>query len=187
VKRTRALHHLDTLVAACADMATRPASLFPLRVTALYAAGEVLSPVDEVDPLLVALAVDLPVDEVPWLTEPRGAQHWGSAVRLPQLPVEVRWRSAHAPVDNHVLDRPVLLWSLEGGGAPLSPLPPRPAVPADRAQRLDDELAVSRRALARSTATYAEKRWQPGRLEPVADALWRVAEGYLDLMAATGR
>ena len=50
--------------------------------------------------------------------------------------------------------------------------------------RLRDELAVSRKALAAATAEYERRRWSPGKLEPVADALWRASDGYLDILAA---
>ncbi|MGQ0841195.1 DUF7711 family protein [Actinokineospora sp.] len=197
MKWIRALHHLETLAHTCADMATRPRTIFPLRVTRLWAAGDILGPVRDVDRITVALVVDLPVDEVPWLTEPHGSQHWAQAARLPQSPITVRWRSAHAPVWNHALDRPALIWDVETGVAEATLLAitdgvaetVRPAAPsaAEHRARLDDELAVSLRALRTRTATYADRRWGPGKLEPVADALWRAGEGYLDLLDATGR
>ncbi|OLR92668.1 hypothetical protein BJP25_21810 [Actinokineospora bangkokensis] len=184
------MQHVADLAGACADMDTRPAAIFPLRVVGLWVAGELLGPPRDVETALVALEVDVP--EVPWLTEPKGAAHWGQAVRLPQLPLTVRWRSAHAPVWNHVLDRPVPVWTRAGGvdeGA-LAALRDgegervRPAERGDVAQRVAEELGISHRALSASTDEYRERRYKPGKLEPVADALWRAAEGYLDLVSA---
>ncbi|WP_436497746.1 DUF7711 family protein [Actinokineospora sp. HUAS TT18] len=196
MKRSRALHHLRTTAETCADMATRPQSIFPLRVDQLWAAGEILTPADEIDTVTVALVVDLPADDVAWLTEPHGSQHWANAARLQTAPVTIRWRSAAAPIWNHALDRPVLIWTVTDGiheealaaiaddsDSVRLPLPS----PDLLAERLADELAVSLRALQRCTDTYTERRWRPGKLEPTADALWHASEGYLDLLNAVDR
>ena len=50
--------------------------------------------------------------------------------------------------------------------------------------RLQDELAVSDRALRACTQTYERRRWAPGAQEPHADALWRAAAGYLEVSDA---
>jgi hypothetical protein len=49
--------------------------------------------------------------------------------------------------------------------------------------RLDDELSVSRSAHRSTTDAYEARRWSPGRLEPIADDLWRASDGYLDVSA----
>lgn len=197
MKWTRAVHHLETLAQTCAEMTTRPRSIFPLRVTELWAAGDILGAVRDLEWVTVALVVDLPVDDVPWLGEPTGSQHWASATRLAKNPVVPRWRSASAPVWNHRIDRPALLWNendgiaeatlaalLDGRGEDVR----LPAPTEDeRHARLDDELAVSLRALRAATADYEDRRWRPGKLEPVADALWRAGDGYLDILDAVRR
>ncbi|CRK57321.1 hypothetical protein [Alloactinosynnema sp. L-07] len=195
MKRARALHHLRTTAETCADMATRPRSIFPLRVDELWAAGEILTQAAEIDTVTVALVVDLPPGDAAWLTEPHGSQHWAYAARLQTAPVTLHWRSASAPVWNHALDRPVLIWTVADGinEDALRAIAdndiddvrlPAPS-PGLRAERLADELAVSLRALRACTATYTERRWKPGKLEPTADALWHASEGYLDLLGAT--
>ncbi|WP_117214416.1 DUF7711 family protein [Allorhizocola rhizosphaerae] len=196
MKWARAVHHVETLAQSCADMHTRPASIFPLRVTQLWAVGDVLGPArDGLEFVTVALCVDLPVGEVPWRSEPPGAQHWANATRMTKNPVLPLWRSAHAPVWNHAIERPALVWDdsigvredtlaalREGHGEAVR----EPAPPPDAWQaRLDDELAVSLRALRTSTETYEHKRWAPGKLEPIADTLWRASHGYLDILTAT--
>jgi hypothetical protein len=52
---------------------------------------------------------------------------------------------------------------------------------------LDEELTVSLRALRGQTRDYEDRRWSPGKLEPVADALWRTSNGYLDMLDAVRR
>jgi hypothetical protein len=197
MKWARAVHHVESLSATCADMATRPSSIFPLRVTQLWAVGDILGPPRDLETVTVALCVDLPVDEVAWWSEPPGAQHWSNATRLPQSPVLPWWRSAHGPVWNHRIDRPVLIWDepdgirqdaltalRDGLGASVRPAGP---TPDELRARLHEESAVSLRALRARTRAYEDRRWSPGKLEPVADALWRAGEGYLDVLDAVNR
>ena len=194
MKWTRAVHHLETLAESCADMATRPTQIFPLRVVQLWAYGDVLGEPQDLEAVTVALAVNLPPDDVPWRCEPDGAQHWSNATRLRQSPVVPRWRSVHAPVWNHRIVRPALLWDMDTGVAEATLAALRDGrgeevraaapVPEELAARLVDDLAVSLRALRERTARYADRRWAPGKLEPVADELWQAADGYLDLLAA---
>jgi hypothetical protein len=197
MKWERAVHHVESLAQACADMAARPTSIFPLRVTQLWVVGDLLGPPRDLDSVTVALSVDLPVDEVPWWSEPPGAQHWSNATRLAKNPVLAWWRSVHAPVWNHRIDRPALVWDDAAGvredtvaalrdGRGESVRLEAPAPDLLRA-RLDEELAVSLRALHAHTQTYEDRRWSPGKLEPVADALWRASNGYLDVLDAVRR
>ena len=134
------------------------------------------------------------MEEVPWLGEPPGAQHWANGARLGKNPVMALWRSSGAPVWNHHIDRPALLWDSTDGLVPetLAALRagrgdtvrlPAPG-PAVLRSRLQDELAVSDRALRACTQTYERRRWAPGALAPHADALWRAADGYLDVRDA---
>jgi len=197
MKWARAVHHLETLAQSCVEMATKPPSIFPLRVTGLWAVGDILGAMRDIEWVTVALAVDLPVDDVPWLSEPPGAQHWASATRLSKNPIVPLWRSIHAPVWNHFIDRPAPLWNSTDGvaeetlaalreGRADSVRPPAPTADDLRA-RLADELKVSLLALRHRSRDYDERRWKPGKLEPTADALWRATDGYLDLLDATDR
>jgi hypothetical protein len=118
VKWTRAEHHLEALTQTCAEMATRPRSMFSLRVVQLWAVGDILSAVRDVETVTVALAVDLPVCDVPWLSEPPGCQHWASATHPAKNPVIALWRSAYAPIWNHHIDRPRSAVGLGKGSGP---------------------------------------------------------------------
>ena len=196
VKWTRAVHHVESLAQSCADTATRPSSIFALRVTQLWVAGDLLGPPRDLELITVALCVDLPVDQVAWLSEPTGTQHWASATRLTKNPVLPWWRSVHAPVWNHRIDRPAMLWDdatgicqdtlsalRDGRGESVRlPAPEPDALTA----RLRDELRVSLGALHACSIAYEDQRWRPGKLEPVADALYRASAGYLDVLDAIG-
>jgi hypothetical protein len=197
VKWTRAVKHLEALAQTCAEMATGPHAIFSLRVVQLWAIGDILGAVRDVETVTVALAVVLPVHDVPWMSEPPGSQHWASATHLTKNPIIALWRSAYAPVWNHHIDRPALLWDSASGVAEetLAALKqgrgdrvrlPAPT-PEDLRARLDEELIVSLRALRGQTRAYDDRRWRPGKLEPVADALWRASDGYLDVLDAVRR
>lgn len=104
------------------------------------------------------------------------------------------FRSAGAPVWNHVVERPVRFWSREdgldhevllqlrhGGGEGLRPEAP---TAGELRERLDRDLAASLTALTRATRAYDEKRWSPGSPKKRGDALCDAALGYVDLRAA---
>mgnify|MGYP003525246650 FL=1 len=172
-----------------------PSPIFQLRVTELWVTGDILGPPRDLESVTVVLGVDLPVEDVAWWTEPAGSQHWANAARLATNPVLPWWRSTRAPVFNHRIQRPALVWdaadgvheetvtAIEAGrGVEVAIEPPTGAEFADR---MRDELAVSLGALRACTDAYDERRWKPGKLGSVADALWRASDGYLDVLAAT--
>ncbi len=150
-------------------MATRPRSIFPLYVVQMWAVGDILGAV-------------------------RDVETWAHATRLTKNPIVPLWRSIHAPIWNHHIERPVLVWDSTVGVAEetLAALREgrgdsvRPAAPtaARSRTRLADELRVSLLSLRDRSRDYDERRWKPGRMEPVADALWRAGDGYLDILDA---
>jgi hypothetical protein len=191
VKWTRAVHHLAELAEKCGEL---PASFFRFQVVELWVFGDLLDVPRDLDTIQVALVTDLPVDEVPWLSEPVGAEHWANSTRLSRNPFEAFWRSKDAPVWNHRIERPALIWSaadgineealvaVSDGTAELV----RQAAPSpeELEKRIEDELEVSLRALRRANQDYTDRRWSPGKLTPYSDALWRTTTGYLDLLDA---
>ena len=189
----RAAHHLRTLARTCADTATNP--VFSVRVTQLWAVGDILGPAKDLDVVTVALCLDAPPEEVAWWTRPRGAGHWEQATRLTKNPILPWWRSDRAPVWNHRIVRPALVWDATSGvhdhvlaavaaGNGESVRTPAPTED-EYAARLRDELAVSHGALRAATVTYENRRWGQGKLESIADPLWSAADGYLDVLDAT--
>ena len=194
MKWTRAVHHLRELAEKCAELAAQPRSFYRFQVVQLWAMGDILGAARDLDRVTVALAVDLPVDEVPWRGEPEGAEHWANGTRMSRNPIWPFWRSVRAPIWNHHVDRPALVWDADTGVAEEAFVAlnegqgerVRQAAPTDdelRA-RLEDELALSLRALRDQTRVYEERRWSPGKLTPVADTLWRASDGYLDILDA---
>ncbi|WP_167976514.1 DUF7711 family protein [Lentzea indica] len=189
MKWTRAVHHLAELAEKCGEL---PASFFRFQVVELWVFGDLLDVPRDVDVIEVALVTDLPVDEVPWLSEPVGAEHWANSTRLSRNPFEARWRSKDAPVWNHRIERPALIWSAadgineealvavsDGTGELVRQAAPSPE---ELRKRIEDELEVSLRALRRANEAYTDRRWGAGKLTPYSDALWRTTTGYLDLL-----
>ena len=191
MKWSRAVHHLAELAEKCGEL---PSSFFRFQVVELWAFGELLDVPRELEVIEVALVTDLPVDEVPWRTQPVGAEHWANSTRLSRNPIHALWRSKDAPVWNHYIERPALVWSAEHGineealvavsdGAGELVRTAAPA-PEELRKRVEDELAVSLRALRKANQEYTDRRWAPGKLTPHADALWHTTTGYLDLLDA---
>lgn len=164
-----------------------------LPVVGLWVFGDLLGEPRDLDQVQLAVVVDLPLDDVPWLDIPHGGQHWAQAVRLRE-PLSWFWRSAAGPVWNHRISRPALVWDaadgiresalaalLAGRGSDLRIAAP---TPSELRAQLTTELAVSLRSLRRQHRTYDDHRWRPGKLDPHADSLWRATDGYLDLLDA---
>jgi hypothetical protein len=190
----RAVHHVEAAAGECQRVHELPPVMVPLRVTQMWVFGDVLGPKRDLETVSLALSLDLPAEDVAWLTNPPAAMHWLGMTRLPKNPVRVWWRSARAPVWNHRIVQPLLVWSSadgvledamnalrEGRGKALGLAKPS----ADElATRLSQELAISLSTLRKRTADYEDKRWGRAKLEPTADALWLAADGYLDLLDA---
>jgi hypothetical protein len=202
MKWTRAVHHLETLAGECDRMFALPNTISPLRVTQLWAFGQVVDERADLDWAQIALSADLPAQDVPWGSVPHGGTHWRRMAKLKE-PLSALWRSAHAPVWNHFVVRPVLLWDAENGIAEQAFTALREntqdaqdtvdtlRLPApseeELAQRIEDELAINLKAMRGRARTYEDKRWAPGKLEPVADDLWAITNGYLDLLDSPRR
>jgi hypothetical protein len=197
VNWARAVHHVEVAAGECQRLHELPPTLVPVQVTQLWAVGEVLGPPRDLEVVSVALCLDLPVEEVSWRSHPAAAEHWLRMTRLPKNPVRVRWRSARAPVWNHEIRRPLLIWDAgaglveeammalrEGRGEAAAVEDP---TPEELTARVDQELAIGQATLRARTADYEARQWGPTKLGPTADALWHAAEGYLDLLDARPR
>jgi hypothetical protein len=192
VKWARGVHYLADLARECTRLTTLPEGVRGLPVVGLWAFGETLGEPREIDQVEVAVVVDLP--EVPWLSDPAGADHWANMTRMRKNPIKAYWRSSHAPVWNHRIVRPAPVWTAEDGvvADALAAIGDgkggdfRLAAPSveEMRERLDAEIAVSLRSLRGQARTYDERRWRPGDVTPAADALWRAADGYLDVLDA---
>lgn len=194
MKWSSAIRKLQDLANAGTDLAASPAAEFSLPVTQLWAFGPVLGLPDDLERVHVAVVVDLPVAEVPWLTKPFGAEHWENTTRTAKQPIVTLWRSARAPVWNHHVERPALFWEREAGLAEdvLEALSegraddvriPAPTLEEFRA-RIAEDVAVSLATVRERTQAYESRRWDRGGFTAAADALWEATNGYVDLLDA---
>jgi hypothetical protein len=108
----RAVQKLRILADACQHTVNWPPGEPFLREA--YVFGEVLEGTDPIDHLKVALVLNLPPEEVPWDSHPRGADWLVDTLRLNKGGYAYWWRSRHDPVWNHHIRGPVRFWSLAG-------------------------------------------------------------------------
>lgn len=194
--RRTAIKHLRTLAGLC-DTAHLPADE-PILVE-VYAYGDILDPViEELEQVRVALVLDLPAEEVTWLALPDVTIWLSRHLRLDKVPVHALRRPAVWPVQNHVIRRPVRIWTVESGtdGQAITAISdgdaqrlrlPEPA-PGDEAEQLAQELEASLTYLRRVQDSYHKREWRAAHksfnIYP-EDYLWQAVEGYLDLLDAS--
>lgn len=184
----------------CAELNGRLAGIdSTLRLVSFWTFGQVLEPPagwpKDLDYVFAAAAVTLPEDELVWYGRPTGVTWLESMLRGDKRPVHTMWRSAEAPVWNHFVARPMLLWDeaagvrhlalealLEGHGLDHH-REPEPT-PTERRQRLEREAEASLAAMTRSVKDYDEHRWSRRELRDHAEPLWEATAGYLDVREA---
>lgn len=192
MKWSTAVGHVRRLAEQCQDFAERPSSLHRLGVTELWAVGEVLGAPRELDWVTAAVRVDLPVEDVPWMCRPVGADYWADLTRASKNPVGIWWRSSHAPVWNHRIVRPLLVWDAaegiredsmgalrDGTGSSAGLAPP---TQEEFVARMNDEVRTSLAELRRRTQEYETDHTT--RLGVRGDQLHAAAQGYLDVLSA---
>ena len=82
---------------------------------AVYAFGDVLDGTDPLDAVQVAVAINLPPEEVPWESTPEGTDWLADELRLSKGGFLYFWRSYLDPAWNHYIRGPVRIWSIDGG------------------------------------------------------------------------
>jgi hypothetical protein len=70
---------------------------------------------DDLDSSQVAFFVDLPIEQVAWLCQPAGVEHWSTATVLSKNPIVAMWHPTRAPLWNHHIRRPLLFWDEHRG------------------------------------------------------------------------
>jgi hypothetical protein len=170
----------------------------PLLV-ATYAFGAVLEPGAEVDAVELAFVLNLPAEELPWCVEPQSLVGLPSLLEIDKAPVLWYWRPAVWPVANHLIHRPLRVWSLDGpDSAALDALErgeaERLRMPAPTAEQQREQLSVELDAslahLRRVEAGFWEREWRSAHkgsgLYP-ENHLWNAVHGYSELLAAAGQ
>src|SRR5262249_194765 len=141
-------------------------------VVEMWVCGEILGPrVETLDTVEVVLVTKMEIEEVPWLTVPPGGKEWARDARLTRKPVTVHWRSRIAPVWNHRIAEPAMVWSNDDGIEERVLTAIRQGegerygefdqTPDDLMNRLRDELAVSLRAVRKRAHEYRQNPAKP--------------------------
>jgi hypothetical protein len=197
MRRSTAIRHLTEIAEGCQRIKGLWEDERPV-LTAVYAFGSLVDGAAEVDAAQVAFVLDLPVSDVVWGTEPEGCGWFTNVLRLDKIPVRRFWRPAGKPVANHLIVRPLRIWSsddgvdeqaleaLRSGSSESLRLPSQPTDEAK--EQLATEFATSLAHLRAVEASYWEPKWRRehrgGGIYPETH-LWDAIHGYLDLLAAT--
>ncbi len=191
VKRSTAINRLSDVADALDRAGQWPGPL----VVAAYVFGAVLDPVSELEVVQLALVVDEPPEDVPWMSRPARLEALASLCRFDKLPVSWRWRPAAWPVWNHEISRAVRFWSsVDGRDDPaLKALADagvsgarfeQPSGPEELARQVAIERDVSRGHLVAVRAQFYDRDWRrehSGNGTHPEDHLWCATAGYLDL------
>jgi hypothetical protein len=127
---------------------------------AVYAFGEVLDGADPLDAVQVAVAINLPPEEVPWESTPEGAEWLADELRLSKGGFLYFWRSYLDPASD----------------------------PADERLQLRDDLDAALAHLRAVRDKYWDHDWRRehrGYGRYPENELWEAVEGYLDLVDAS--
>ena len=164
-------------------------------VVAGYVFGALLDPAGDVERVQLALVVDEPAEDVPWMSRPRHLEALASLLRFDKLPLSWCWRPSAWPVWNHKITCAVCFWSATAG----SNQGVFDAMSAGRVDKLEfaepahaeqliEELVlerdVGRRHLETAVAGFYDREWRrehTGDGVYPADHLWWATSGYLDL------
>lgn len=197
VKRSTAIGHLVEMV----EVATERLSLrdtdigWPLEE--MWVTGDLLGLADPLEAGAVVLVLDLPPEELPWLTLNPAGEWVGDQLRLGKRPMQWCYRPRAWPVWNHEHRRLARFWSAADGLGTT-------VIEAIRSRRLDrlavvepsldelteqlrEELAVSRRHLRAVLDHYWDHGWRRdhrGYDESPEDHLWRAATAVADISDA---
>jgi hypothetical protein len=114
MRHRRAVEKLRILAETCERVKLFWFDMEPF-LRAVYAFGEVLDGAGPLDAVQVAVAINLPPEEVPWQSTPKGTDWLADELRLSKGGFLYFWRSYLDPAWNHYIRGPVRIWSIDGG------------------------------------------------------------------------
>jgi hypothetical protein len=144
----------------------------------------------------IAFVLNLPADELTRCAQPQSCIGLPHLLEIDKAPVEWYWRPVVWPVANHLIHRPLRVWSLDGpdttaldalerGEAEDLRMPAPTA--AQQHDQLTAELAASLAHLRRVEADFWEPDWRSahrGSGVYPEHHLWDAVHGYLELLGA---
>jgi hypothetical protein len=198
MRHETAVRRLRTIAARCQQQASGLWDDEPFLVGA-YAFGAVLGARTDLEAVQVAFVLNLPPDELTWCAQPQSCVGLPHLLEIDKAPVEWYWRSALWPVSNHLIDRPLRIWSIDGPDtiamdalerADAEPFRLPAFTEAEVGEQLMEETAASLAHLQRVEAGYWERDWRTthrGSGVYPENHLWDAVHGYLDLLTASRR
>jgi hypothetical protein len=191
VRYGKAVQRLEMIAERCQRVSGLWDEAPPL--TGVYAFGEILDGPEQLDVVQVALVLNHPAEELIWCARPTSCSGLPHLLELEKAPVEWYWRPAVWPVSNHVIVRPLRIWSPDGvDAAALGALASRaaeklrlpPPDPREEDEQLALELEASWDYLHRVRDGYWDREWRAehrGSGTYPESHLWDAVHGYLDL------
>ncbi|WP_055531623.1 DUF7711 family protein [Streptomyces graminilatus] len=190
-----AVRRLRTVADSCTRalvLSTEP----PL--AAAYVFGPVLDePGNDVEVVQVAFVLDVPAADLPWGVEPPACSALAERLGVTRAPVHRVWRSADRHVTNHMIRRPLRIWSLAGvDEAALDalvhqqaePLREDDPAPAQAHAQRESERAESLTHLMEIRDRYHDPDWRRRHRsagQPPETYLWSALDGFLELEGVT--
>jgi hypothetical protein len=195
VRYGRAVQRLEMIAERCQRVSGRWDEAPPL--VGVYAFGDVLDGPEQVDVVQVALVLNHPAEELTWCARPTSCSGLPHLLELEKAPVDWYWRPAAWPVINHLIVRPLRIWSSDGvdtaalgalarrAAEPLRLPPPDPR--QEPGEQLAFELEASLAYLHSVEDRFWDREWRSEHrrsgIYPESH-LWDAVHGYLDLLDA---
>ncbi|MGI5132694.1 DUF7711 family protein [Pseudonocardia sp. CA-107938] len=192
MRHRRAVERLRMLAEACQELRHRSPEEPLLHEAWVF--GDVLDGADPIESVRLALAIDLPPDDVPWCSNPPESVWLVDTLRLNKGGFTYWWRSRHEPVWNHLIREPVRFWSLDGPDEAvldalrerrLTDLPRASGTPDELRRRTAVELDRSLDRLREIRERYRDRDWRQEHRRAgrhPEDHLWDAVDGYVDLV-----
>lgn len=198
MKRSRAIGYLIEM-AQVASQRQELSDPFSWPLNEMWVAGELLSTAETVEAGAVVLGLDLPAEELPWLSKHPTGESIGYQLRLGKRPLLWCYRPREWPPWTYQHRRVVKFWSADRGldTSAIEALRSRSLDRLTIVEPSDDEmtaqlrveLAVSREHLRSLLEHYWEHDWRRrhrGYNELPEDHLWRAATAVSEMLSAAG-
>lgn len=182
-----------------ADSCTR-ALVFPAEpsLVAAYVFGPVLEePGNDVEVVQVAFVLNAPAAHLPWGVEPPACSALAERLGVTKVPVHRVWRSVDRHIANHVIRRPLGIWSPAGvdeaaldalAHQQAEPLREEDPAPAQAHAQRESERGESLAHLREIRDRYQDPDWRRRHRsagQPPETYLWSALDGFLELEDAT--
>lgn len=190
MKRSTAIRHLVEMATEASDMLRMRDTDIGWPLFEMWATGELLDSVAEVESGTVILLLDVAPGELPWMARHAAGEWVGDRLRLGKRPMLWCYRPSVWPAWNARHRQVVRFWSAGDGLDELvidrlrSGAGVAAEDPGDEAvrQQLIEERSVGHVHLRRIVDSYWDHEWRRNhRGQEAEDALWRASAGLIEI------